>query len=219
MRSLLPLCVLALLAVSVLAGCDRSAPVATGSPADVTLIPPPSRAATGSPIDVPYPAGTPVGQAVPPAATGVATQAPLPAATPAPQATPSPAANPPAQSQTFAYIVQVGDTLQSIATKFNTTVEVLRALNNLGTDQVTVGQQLIIPGTAPANPNNPPANPTPTPKPAATVRTVRYVVKPGDRLYRIGLRYGVSWETIARYNGITNPKLIQPFDVLLIPLP
>ena len=47
---------------------------------------------------------------------------------------------------------------------------------------------------------------------------MRYVVKAGDRLYRIGLRYGVTWAVIARFNGIRNPNLIQPGDVLFIPI-
>ena len=88
-----------------------------------------------------------------------------------------------------------------------------------------------VPSAAPTN--LPPSTPTPTqsqppakataaaspPSTPASVRTVRYVVKAGDRLYRIGLRYGVSWTTIARFNGITNPISIQPGTVLLIPLP
>ena len=42
------------------------------------------------------------------------------------------------------YIVQKGDSLWSIAEKFNTTVAELRRLNNLKSDILTIGQQLII---------------------------------------------------------------------------
>jgi LysM repeat protein len=209
-------CVIALVALVVLTGCERSAPVGpTGAPSDVTLIPPPSASATGA-VSQPYPIGTVAGQAPVALSTNVPTGVPGTAPTPLPQATPAPA-------QTFPYVVQAGDTLQSIAAKFNTTVEVLRALNNLLTDQVTVGQQLTIPGSPPpAETQSPPPKPTPSAPPAAptsTTRVVRYVVKVGDRLYRIGLRYGVDWTVIARYNGLSNPNLIEPGDVLLIPLP
>ena len=201
-----------LIVMLVLAGCDRSAPTASGT--DVTLIPPPSASVTGGASGPAYPIGTAVSQAV---ATAAAT---TPVAVPQAAATPAPSATVPAQG--FPYVVQIGDTLQSIAAKFNTTVEVLRAMNNLSGDQVTVGQQLVIPGTPPSTQNQPPANATPTARPTSTpassARTVRYVVKAGDRLYRIGLRYGVSWAVIARFNGVRNPNLIQPGDVLFIPI-
>src|SRR5207237_9073326 len=116
----------------VLAGCDRSAPTTTG--ADVTLIPPPSASVTGSAGGPAYPIGTTVSQAVTPVAP-VST----PVAVAQAPATPAPSSPAPAQVQGFPYVVQIGDTLQSIAAKFNTTVEVLRAMNNLSSDQVTVG--------------------------------------------------------------------------------
>src|SRR5438874_10569111 len=191
-----------LIVMLVLAGCDHSAPTTSGP--DVTLIPPPSASVTGGAGGPAYPIGTTVSQAV---ATAPAT---TPVAVAQATATPAPNATTAGQVQGFPYVVQIGDTLQSIAARFNTTVEVLRAMNNLSGDQVTVGQQLVIPGTAPAPQNQPAANPTPTARPTTapattSPRTVRYVVKAGDRLYRIGLRYGVTWAVIARFNGIRNP--------------
>jgi LysM repeat protein len=44
----------------------------------------------------------------------------------------------------------------------------------------------------------------------------RYVVKPGDSLYHISNRFGVSMETIKEANGLKGP-LIKPKQVLLIP--
>ncbi|WP_337995056.1 5'-nucleotidase C-terminal domain-containing protein [Paenibacillus thermotolerans] len=44
-----------------------------------------------------------------------------------------------------------------------------------------------------------------------------YVVKPGDTLYRIGLKYGVSWQSIAKLNKLKNPNLIYPNQKLIIP--
>jgi LysM repeat protein len=44
-----------------------------------------------------------------------------------------------------------------------------------------------------------------------------YVVQPGDNLYRIALRFGVSVAAIQQANGITNPSLIFVGQVLLIP--
>ena len=42
------------------------------------------------------------------------------------------------------YIVEKGDTLSSIAKKFNTTVSELKQLNDLTTDFIQVGQMLYI---------------------------------------------------------------------------
>jgi LysM repeat protein len=44
----------------------------------------------------------------------------------------------------------------------------------------------------------------------------RYVVKPGDSLYHISNRFGVSMEAIKEANGLKGP-LIKPKQVLLIP--
>jgi len=62
------------------------------------------------------------------------------------------------------------------------------------------------------------APPSPTPIPTQpTTRYVRHVVQPGETLFMIGLRYGVSWSTLARLNNLANPNLIYVGQVLLIP--
>lgn len=43
---------------------------------------------------------------------------------------------------------------------------------------------------------------------AGSTNADTYVVKSGDTLYKIGKSFGVSYETIAEDNGITNPNLI-----------
>ncbi len=60
------------------------------------------------------------------------------------------------------------------------------------------------------------APPTATPVPPSTCRAV-YVVQPGDTLYRIGVRYGVSYVEIARVNQISNSWLIYVGQRLCIP--
>lgn len=47
-------------------------------------------------------------------------------------------------SQPATYIVQRGDSLWSIANRYNTTIQSLRNLNNLTSDTLTIGQRLII---------------------------------------------------------------------------
>ena len=46
--------------------------------------------------------------------------------------------------------------------------------------------------------------------------SVVYVVQPGDSLYTIGLKFGVSWQTVASVNNINSPYIIYPNEVLII---
>lgn len=70
----------------------------------------------------------------------------------------------------------------------------------------------------------PEVSPTPAPQPVGTpVATeageTTYVVQPGDRLFRIALRFGVDYRALAAYNNIVNPDRIYPGQVLRIPRP
>lgn len=46
-----------------------------------------------------------------------------------------------------------------------------------------------------------------------------YTVKPGDTLIRIGLENGQPWRDVARWNGLTNPDLIEAGQVLRVAPP
>ncbi len=46
-----------------------------------------------------------------------------------------------------------------------------------------------------------------------------YTVKPGDTMIRIGMETGQSWRDIARWNGLTNPNLIEVGQVLRVVAP
>lgn len=56
--------------------------------------------------------------------------------------------------------------------------------------------------------------PVPDPEP---VNEIVYTIQRGDTLWGIGEKYGVSYQTIANYNGITNPSLIYPGQKIKIP--
>jgi spore germination protein len=43
-------------------------------------------------------------------------------------------------------------------------------------------------------------------------------VQPGDNLYRIGLKFGISWVQIAEANGLVNPNVITVGSELKIPV-
>lgn len=146
----------------------------------------------------------------------------------APSNVSNPSANP------SGYVVQAGDTLYSIATKFNTTVAAIQQTNNIpNPNALAVGQRLIIPGVAAA----PRATltptirgPTPTAAPAKgsaptapTKAAVQnsgpetYIVKPGDTLAGIAAQFGVPLAELQRINNIANVNVLNVGQRLVIP--
>ncbi len=62
------------------------------------------------------------------------------------------------------------------------------------------------------------AQPQPLPKIApANDAGCTYYIRYGDNLFRIGLRYGVSYDYLAQVNGIPNPNLIYAGNTLSVP--
>jgi lysozyme len=57
-----------------------------------------------------------------------------------------------------------------------------------------------------------PATPTPAPAPAASGNT--YTVVKGDTLSGIAAKYGTTYQQLAAINGIKNPNLIYPGQVI-----
>ncbi|MEN3003958.1 LysM peptidoglycan-binding domain-containing protein [Dehalobacterium formicoaceticum] len=132
------------------------------------------------------------------------TPGPTPSPTPAPTPTPTP--RPPRT-----YIVQPGDTLYAIALRFGTTVDAIVNLNNIeDPDMIAPGQRLRIPQPTPTP--SPTPTPTPTPRPPRT-----YIVRSGDTLYAIALRFGTTVDAIVDLNNIEDPDMIAPGQSLLIP--
>ncbi len=79
-----------------------------------------------------------------------------------PNATPTTPAQPPAASSGVMYTVKSGDTLSGIATRHNTSVNVLQQLNGISNPNfISVGQQIRLPSVAPTQPvQTPPSGPS-----------------------------------------------------------
>ena len=109
-----------------------------------------------------------------------------------------------AQGSSIVYTVQYGDTLGSIALRYNTTVAALANQNGIANpSRIYVGQRLVIPASG-------------GPYPPTSGRQV-HVVQPGQNLFRIGLLYGYDVNTMAALNGLWNPNQIYVGQRLLIP--
>lgn len=131
------------------------------------------------------------------------------------------AANPvsltaPPSAQT--HTVQPGETLRSIAEFYGMTVEDLAAINGIvNPDAIYVGQTLNVvpmPQTAPPVVSTQSA-PSQESAPAATA--IVHVVQPGETLFRIATRYGVTVADVAAANGIADPTVIYAGQQLIIP--
>lgn len=99
------------------------------------------------------------------------------------------------------YIVQKGDTLWSIANKFNISVKELKELNNLTSNLLSVGQILNV-----LDDFNYENNITPN----------LYVVQKGDTLWSIASKYNVSINDIRMINNL-NSDILSIGQTLMIP--
>lgn len=118
---------------------------------------------------------------------------------------------PPAFCNGFLYTVQPGDTLFFIGQRFGVSVNAMIAANPQIPDPNLIfpGQVVCVP-TAPA----PPVPPPPPPFCSGFL----YTVQPGDTLFFIAQRFGVSLQALIAANPqITNPSLIFPGQVICIP--
>ncbi len=122
-----------------------------------------------------------------------------PSLTPEPSETPTP-------SGPLTYVVEEGDSLASIADQFEVSIDQLIAANNLvDPNNIGVGSQLIIP--------DPDADlPTETALPGTLVAgtTIEYVVKSGDSLLAIAVRFNTTIESITEANDL------DPAEVLFV---
>lgn len=108
------------------------------------------------------------------------------------------------------YIVARGDTLKSLAIRFQSTVENIMA-NNPSITNVNLiyeGQRLNIYAVAPGT--------TPPPPPPPVGQT--YYVQRGDTLRKIAARFGTTVDELLKVNtGISNPNVIYVGQAINIP--
>lgn len=118
-----------------------------------------------------------------------------------------PGAQPPTSTPTpsptteLIYTVRPGDNLFKIGLTYGVTWDQIAEANGLvNPNQIYVGQELKIPASAPG------------PSPQFT-----HIVQQGDTLFKISIRYGVTWQAIAEANNLTSPYIIYTGQTLLIP--
>ena len=94
---------------------------------------------------------------------------------------------------TFTYTVKKGDSLYSIANIYDTNVDTIKKINNLTSNNLSIGQKLLIPETY--------SSPTTIPN------YTNYTVKKGDSLYSIARNFNISIDTIIKDNSLSSNNL------------
>lgn len=98
------------------------------------------------------------------------------------------------------YLIRRGDTLSDVAVRFHTSVRSIANANGIGdADRIYAGNYLTIPAGSGGGS-------------AGT-----YVVQPGDTLWGVAKRYGVSVSALAGANGLSNPDMVRDGRTLTIP--
>jgi len=108
-------------------------------------------------------------------------------------------AAPETQSETI-HVVQWGETISVIASRYGVTIEAILVANGLADPNfIYVGQRLTIPASG------------------ASSRGGQHVVAPGETLTSIAVRYGTTVAALAAANGLRDTDFIYVGQVLVIP--
>lgn len=93
------------------------------------------------------------------------------------------------------YQIMVGDTIESIANKYNTTIEVIRRLNP--SSSFGVGSSIIVP--------------------RINQYFDMYNIQKGDSLYEIARKYNTDYNLLAILNGLNVNDYIYPNTMIMVP--
>ncbi len=97
------------------------------------------------------------------------------------------------------YLIRYGDTLSSIAKKFNTKENIIMELNNIPfPDMIREGKEIIVPINK-------------------EKYFEYYTIEKGDSLYSIARRYNINPDLLAILNGLDSDDYIYPDQEILIP--
>lgn len=97
----------------------------------------------------------------------------------------------------FVHTVKNGETLWSIAQKYGTAMDSIAKLNNINPQNfLFIGQKLLIP---------------------IQKQRIIYTVQPGDSLWKIAQKFGVSVDALAKLNYLSQNAYLQVGQTLIIP--
>ncbi len=101
------------------------------------------------------------------------------------------------EGEKLIYVVRRGDALYKIASAFNTTIQKIKEENNLTSNDLEVGQKLVIQSGKPEG-------------------ATTYTVKSGDTPFEIAKRFGMDLNTFLQINGLGQRSKIYPGQELWV---
>ena len=126
----------------------------------------------------------------------------------------------------YLYKVASGDNLGVIAKKFGTTTQVIREMNRMKNNSLSVGRSILLPLPDDANlaskimkaeeEARKIAESRPVQKPAGVNGKVNYKISSGETFYSIAKLYGVSINDIVAWNPNLSPRYLREGDVVVI---
>lgn len=108
-------------------------------------------------------------------------------------------------TNTSTYTVKSGDTLWEISKRFSMSVNDLKSINNLSSDNIYIGQVLKITGTTEA-----PSKPT--------ITYITHTVKSGENGWSISLDYGIPMQELLNANGFSSNTVLSIGQNIKIPV-
>jgi membrane-bound lytic murein transglycosylase D len=111
------------------------------------------------------------------------------------------------------YKVKSGDTLGKIAGRYRCTVAQIKRWNNLKSNNIRIGQRLVIyrggnsSGSSVSSSSTSTSQPSTTSSAASTSASGTYSVKSGDTLSGIAARHGISVSELKSLNGLTSNNI------------
>ncbi|GAB4467491.1 MAG: hypothetical protein Kow00124_00450 [Anaerolineae bacterium] len=118
---------------------------------------------------------------------------------------------PAASTDTLTHVVQRGETLAIISRLYGVSLWSLVQANNLSNPSlIYAGQTLVIP-------DGQGGGGSPTVEDPSSLADGVYIVQPGDTLYRIGLRYGVTVTALLAANNLISADRIEVGQQIIVP--
>jgi membrane-bound lytic murein transglycosylase D len=126
----------------------------------------------------------------------------------------------------YLYRVVAGDNLGIIAKKFGTTTQVIRDMNRMKNNTLSVGRNILLPLPDDANLANKImkaeeearkiAASRPIQKPTGSNGKVNYKISSGETFYSVAKLYGVSVNDIVSWNPNLNPRYLREGDIVVV---
>lgn len=104
------------------------------------------------------------------------------------------------------YKIERGETLLTIAQKHNMKLDDLRKLNQLSSDNIRAGQEILVPAQGQLAQAN-----------TGQDKKQIHTVAPGDSFYSISKKYGCSIDDLMKWNNKTNPRLNAGEKLVVFP--